>query len=339
MSGGGLPARVAALAVGIAVAVLLAEAVIRISNVDERYLARYVYRAASDVECHEPVDDPELIFRLKPGLHATGGYPISINRHRARGPERDAVRPLGTLRVVTVGGSNVYGADVRDDETWPARLEGALRARGVAAEVWNFGTSAYVPTQDVAIAREGVATLDPDIILMTLSNTGAPAFLQGAPVGPLVSRHPQLWFDLVVHDRFASWPPGPHSWHLGLVAHSRLWRFAMLAMGDLAGDRQKAIKDPIWERRNVESFRRFVAEPQRARVAVLLTPAIDPRMYDAYTHLIDVPVFHLRAEGLPPEYREIHPPAHVLAWYGERIAERLIGAGMAEVSKEVNGAK
>ncbi|MCL4234762.1 MAG: hypothetical protein KJ042_09600 [Deltaproteobacteria bacterium] len=204
----GARSRIAALAFGFLVALALGESGVRISNVDERYLARFVYRAASDVECHEAVDDPHLIFRLKPGLHATGGYPISINRHRARGPERDASRSPGTLRVVTVGGSNVYGADVRDDETWPARLEVSLRARGVAAEVWNFGTSAYVPTQDVAIAREAVETLDPDVILMTLTNTGAPAFLQGAPVGPLVSRHPDLWFDLVVHERFANCPPG-----------------------------------------------------------------------------------------------------------------------------------
>ncbi len=329
MRRGGFPARVAALALGVALAVALAESAVRISNVDERYLARFVYRAASDVECHEAVDDPELIFRLKPGVHASGGYPISINRHRARGPERDAAKPPGVMRVVTVGGSNVYGADVRDDETWPARLEVALHDRGVAAEVWNFGTSAYVPTQDVAIAREAIATLDPDVILMTLSNTGSPAFLQGASVGPLISRHPRLWFDLVVHDRFASWPPGPTSLRLALVAHSRLWRLATLAMGDLAGDRQKAIKDPIWERRNVEVFRQFVAERHRARVAVLLTPAIDPAMYDAYTRLIDVPVYHLRADGLPPEFREIHPPPHVLNWYGERIADWILEQGFA----------
>jgi hypothetical protein len=47
------------------------------------------------------------------------------------------------LRVAIFGDSFTFGDEVRQDETWGAALERGLGARGIDAEVLNFGVNAY----------------------------------------------------------------------------------------------------------------------------------------------------------------------------------------------------
>ena len=42
-----------------------------------------------------------------------------------------------------------------------------------------------------------------------------------------------------------------------------------------------------------------------------------------YLRGLDLPIIDLTADGLPDEYRDIHPPAAVIEWYADRIAEAL----------------
>lgn len=73
---------------------------------------------------------------------ATG--PFAVNGAAIRSPrETSEVAAPGVLRVATFGDSFTFGDEVGPDETWQAALESALRERGVAAEVLNFGVNAY----------------------------------------------------------------------------------------------------------------------------------------------------------------------------------------------------
>lgn len=71
----------------------------------------------------------------------------------------------GTLRVATFGDSFTFGDEVGPDETWEAALERTLAERGVAAEVLNFGVSAYGIDQAYLRWRRDGRRFRPDVVL------------------------------------------------------------------------------------------------------------------------------------------------------------------------------
>lgn len=77
------------------------------------------------------IDDPEV--------------QIHINSHGLRGEEFPVAKPPGEIRILCLGGSTTAGEEVREVETYPARLQELLRARnpGTAIRVINGGIPAY----------------------------------------------------------------------------------------------------------------------------------------------------------------------------------------------------
>lgn len=69
------------------------------------------------------------------------GIPAQINSLNFRGPEIAKDGPPGTLRIALFGGSYVFGAYLRDDQTWAYLLEQKMNARGKPTEVINAGNS------------------------------------------------------------------------------------------------------------------------------------------------------------------------------------------------------
>jgi hypothetical protein len=190
-------------------AVVLAEGVVRMADPDMRLVNKLVYHQNADVAAHQPDPNPDLLFRLRPGRHAIGTGTaqriVTINSFGARGPERPAAKPTGVFRILCFGASNVYGARVADDETWPAQLEAVLNSGAtVRYEVWNFGTSAYVALQMAVLAREKIEPLAPDLVLFAPSNLAERAFLWGDDASAHFARDPQL--SLLQN------PGGPGSW-------------------------------------------------------------------------------------------------------------------------------
>jgi len=82
------------------------------------------------------------------------------------------------------------------------------------------------------------------------------------------------------------------------------------------------------EKWNVAATRAFFAwAASRTRLCVYLFPGSG--CYDApYHEGTGVPVMRLRADGFPPEYKEVHPPEYVLTWYGVEIAKWLRSNGL-----------
>ncbi len=300
------------------VALILAETVVRVGNFDWRYVKKVLYYQGVDVPAHRPAMDPILLYELKPGFYRLHEDNVTVNSAGARGPERLVSKAPGIYRVVVIGASNVYGAAVDDADTWPMRLEKELNKRyGGSFEVWNYGVSAYVGLQFAKKAEIALRTLDPDFMIIALTNGGVRAFLRDAPVAPLFEKFPRLWFEFAVFPEFDVLSEKINDF---LVTHWRTYRQALLFMREKHGDQDAWEK---WhESRNAKAVRKYLNENKdKTQHMIFLCPAVSRIYFWNYYARTDVPVFELRADKMPREYREIHPPPHVNQWYAERMVE------------------
>jgi hypothetical protein len=95
-------------------------------------------------------------------LHRRRTFHETTNSRRLRSPE---IGPKQGLRIIAIGDSITNGWGVENDETWPARLQEELRARGEEAEVINAGVPANAEkTMEAWCVTEG-AELKPDIVI------------------------------------------------------------------------------------------------------------------------------------------------------------------------------
>ena len=85
------------------------------------------------------------------------------------------------------------------------------------------------------------------------------------------------------------------------------------------------------EARNVAAARDFFqwAAP-KFPVAIVLVPAVEPRLYADYYAGSKLPVLHWSAAGKGADYGEIHPPAEVFEWYATELVARMRRAGLLE---------
>ena len=352
-------------------ALALAETYVRATDADWRIVEQNLYFQASDLHSHVADDHPELFYRLRPGSTESynaeyGEYTVTVNTLGARGVERPGEKRAGTFRIVCLGGSNVYGAGVDDHLTWPGRLEHHLDLGhgGTTFELWNYGTSAHTGAQMAALGEQALASIEPDLIIIALSNMGPWPFLSEAPLEPLFEANPDYWRYLLLGEH-----AGPDASALGQlgVALARISRFVRLAMLTRAQSRCPSDR-PLWvaaaeamEARNVERIRQLVSDHRDscgfaffifpvARTLEQMGPGAaipdDPlqrygpipglilhaELMRPYHEGLDVPVMHLGAEGRPPEYRLFHPPPEVLDWYGETITRWLGAEGLVPVS-------
>jgi hypothetical protein len=304
---------------------LLAEGIVRATDVDWRYARRrlhFIGRSPWLV----PDPDPRVVYRQAPGRYeAWGGLVIDPHGNRATGADDGG--PAPAVRIACAGGSNVFGMSVADGEAWPAQLGTELRRRtGRAVDVANLGVPGYVPCQTVRLLERELPRLDPDVLVLALSNRGPPCFPAGAPPDPWFARDPRLWLDYVSPEEaeVPRWlSPATKA---GLIQHVRLYRFTLLALMEM----RRRPENLAPEFRNIHMVQDLIVrERARRKVVVFLCPAVlDIRdELRPYTQGLDVPVFVLDARDKPPEYRDIHPPAPVLRWYAENLAAWLIDRG------------
>lgn len=105
-------------------------------------------------------------------LHGGGSAIARINNHGFRGADFTAKKPLGVLRVVALGASSTFGYFDRDEETYPAYLQGYLSgAMGAEAldgissvEVLNFGIPHLESDQIRALFMAEALAVDPDVV-------------------------------------------------------------------------------------------------------------------------------------------------------------------------------
>lgn len=94
------------------------------------------------------------------------GQAVQVNEVGARGARPLTPEPPpGAARVVCYGESFTFGTEVGDDEAWPARLEAGSEG---GYEVWNLAVGGWGTDQALLRARDTLAELDPDVVLLGL---------------------------------------------------------------------------------------------------------------------------------------------------------------------------
>lgn len=127
--------------------------------------------------------NPGIGYEPVPGLDYSGeelsffDYRGRSNSLGYRDNDHPIRKPPGTYRIVVLGDSIAAGLKILDNERiFPAILERDLRARGLPAEVINFGVSGYNTQQEVETFKEKGLPFGPDLVLLTycLNDTDRP---------------------------------------------------------------------------------------------------------------------------------------------------------------------
>jgi lysophospholipase L1-like esterase len=127
------------------------------------------------------VRDPMLTFDETAGIYVpTPGYElkgrnihIKINSLGFRGEEIARKKPPGTFRIVCLGASTTFSAEVSSNEfMWTHRLQEKLRAAhpGRKIEVINAAVGGYVSSDNLRRLKHHVLALDPDLVIYYEAN-------------------------------------------------------------------------------------------------------------------------------------------------------------------------
>ncbi|MBZ0272778.1 hypothetical protein K8I61_12135 [bacterium] len=322
---------VGSLAIGTAAGLAFAELLTRTLELDLLVAEKLMFYQNADLAVHVADPDPDLFYRLKPGSAILEkSRRVTINRFGARSPEYAAEKPGGVFRIVVVGGSNVYGLGLSNEEAWPARLEQALNEMEPGRyEVWNFGTPGYAPEQMAIVGRQALEKYDPDLVLFAPSNFYSRPMLRGSRLAPYLARDPALLPNLLsVIWTFDGNDPRVPSYHVSLASKVALYRLALLAY--LYERKEGWLGTIDSHERGLAGFDALIAaaRAREVRVAVFVGPGSVVENYHDYAGRGGVPTLVLSAEDRAREYRDIHPPAYVMPWYAENLARFLRDNGL-----------
>ncbi len=317
------------------VALLIAELSVHLvfPDADLRAMEPLRYVLQGELEVHEADPDPRIVYRLPADGHGRyegpyGPFEVNVNSLGFRGREFPAERRDGVFRIICVGGSNVYGGLIGDEQAWPARLQREFD--GIApgrVEVWNGGVSGYNSLQMVAVSERHIARYEPDLLIFALSNPAPRFFLADQPD---VRRHyrkdPSLWQEIMPAE-LGEIGSGGHRVELWFLGHSRIARILLCnryyrRWGGSARNALFAVRQPAY----VQATREFLQATQEAGVGVLVfigpfAPSmLGGYLFEEHYEGLDTPVLLLDAGGHPPEYSDVHPPAHVMEWYASELA-------------------
>jgi hypothetical protein len=162
---------VVALAIGLLIATVLAESILRVwvwlgvprSHGFIRFM-KEAEGAPSRGPLFRPSDDPDLGIECVPNSQRGA---IRINSWGFRGGEV-AERPAeGVVRVAVVGDSETFGAALPEEHTLPGALAVALNAQRPARyEVLNLGVPGYNTLQELRVVETKVPRLHPDVVVL-----------------------------------------------------------------------------------------------------------------------------------------------------------------------------
>jgi len=118
--------------------------------------------------------DPPGRYRLRPGYrgtltnHVEFRTEVRIDELGTRGEDRPGSDPAraGELRILAVGDSFTFGVGAEEAESWPARLQATLAARGVASRVWNAGAPGYGVPDEVGWYERHGDPIAPQVVVV-----------------------------------------------------------------------------------------------------------------------------------------------------------------------------
>ncbi len=298
------------------------EVVVRVSDMDKHALEPLLYYFDAAPRLHMPSDDPRAIFTLRPSVSSTfvhkgSGRSMSFSHNSLgyRGKEARAARTPGVFRIIALGASNMYGAEVGDEHTMPVYLQRLLNRRFEGRfEVWNQGVQSHSLQQVCAKAERALRLHRPDMLLLQLAHNMRRTFLDGHPVGRHFDEDPSLY-----RENLRYIPGAGRAWALPLVQRWALYRTAVAALNYWDRVPTNNVHYPTADAINKEAFLRF-HDRYKDRVHIVFLPnlpvfglAMSPahRRRFAAVPSIDVVDRALLQDALRPEFHETHPPPHV----------------------------
>jgi lysophospholipase L1-like esterase len=128
------------------------------------------------VDIFSPVDREEdrtallrhFLPTLPAALKANPVWEVALDSEGFREMELPRTKPPSVLRIVCLGDSWTFGANVAADDSYPDRLQALLR-RDLAdddVEVLNLGVLGYSSYQGLRLLRRRVLDLDPDVLVI-----------------------------------------------------------------------------------------------------------------------------------------------------------------------------
>jgi hypothetical protein len=329
-------ARVSAALVGLCLSVLFGEVLLLSLDLPEAWLVDMAPWVAN--EGGLMLEDPELLFVPQAGTcsHCPGNArpwsssPRSITVHQA-GARRSSgtiSKPLGTFRILAVGGSNTWGAETSDGENWPDLLEQRLnKPDRPPVEVWNFGVSGWETQQKVAALRRLIPQLSPDAVLLQVHNLGPRFVLEGADARAFASADSTLLDD---------WLPGIPK--VGSVLRWLWERSRLLQLPTYVVERRRRAAGPEaglprevirgTHERGLTKLRAWLDEAVRPSVILVVPPpGVQNQLAGALEDFegLGLPMVELGGalELFAAEGRDIHPGPRVYSWYAEQIAQEV----------------
>ena len=311
------------------------ELTIRLWGLHEDALRPLLYYFSASPDLHMPAKDPRELFHLRPSSskrvhHERLDRTLSFTHNSLgfRGREARAEKTPGVLRVIAVGASNLYGAEVSDDETLTVYLERILNTRFRGRfEVWNGGVQAQSLQQVCARGERVIRAFAPDVLLVQHAHNMKRSFLVDQPVNEFFHRDPTLYRENL---RFV---PLAHSpWGHRLMSHWALYATVVTALNYWDGVPRSEPAHPSPHQLNIDAFLMLYDAHHRRLPVVLLphlpnfeeTRRLRPERDWSEIPIIDVVDRALLEQGFRPEFFETHPPPHVYEANAHVVARELM---------------
>src|SRR5690606_19358205 len=107
---------------------------------------------------------------------------LSVNRFGMRNRQTTIEKPPETCRIAFVGGSNVMGFGVADDETFVRLIEDKLNADRAPGdykyESLNYGTGRFYPLQRTVLLERKIVDFKPDAVVYFADQSELPGLVQ-----------------------------------------------------------------------------------------------------------------------------------------------------------------
>lgn len=214
----------------------------------------------------------DIVYELKPGLQGRfRNATLAINSHGFRGREVTVAKPNGTVRVVGLGDSVMFGWGVNQGRDYLSQLEKRLQEEargGHRVEVLNFAVPGYNTVMEVETFKRKALRFEPDLVIlhMMLNDARLPTFM--ATRRPILSlRYSALW-ELFQGGE----PPGrSHPERYAHMVGDRAMEDALAELARLADEQSipvlvTTLAEPArpagMVERVVKTYRFFAADPQ-----------------------------------------------------------------------------
>lgn len=123
-----------------------------------------------------PVNDPRLIFNLKPNMDfryvvfllngSNYTYSVTTNSEGFRDRNFSVIKPKNTFRIAVLGDSIAFGESQNLNQTFTKYLENVLKGDKIDIEVINMAVSAYTTSQEVEFFKLKGLKYKPELVIV-----------------------------------------------------------------------------------------------------------------------------------------------------------------------------